>query len=396
MVTSKTSSVLSYYLLAAATALLVILGLAVMLSSSSIDSIKTEGDPYALFRDQVLYLVVGLVLMVLAIRARPETLKRIAPWALGVSVVFLLLVAVSPWGVSSGGNRNWLALGPISLQPSEGAKFALALYLGVALSQLRHRFTTVGRALMPAGLVAGVLLFLVLLGQDVGTAAVMILLISAAYWTAGLPLRFFALGTVAAITLVGVMVMVRKELWDRVVAWWSPVCDAASDCYQSTHGTWALASGGLWGLGPGLSREKWSYLPKAHNDFIFAILGEEFGLVGTVSVLIALALIVIAVNRIVRRFRDPFVQITAAALGAWIVGQASINIAVVTELVPVTGIPLPLVSSGGSSLIMSLVGMGVLMSFARGEPGAKEAFAARSSVARKSFAVIGRGRRRRG
>jgi cell division protein FtsW len=142
-----------------------------------------------------------------------------------------------------------------------------------------------------------------------------------------------------------------------------------------------------------MSREKWGYLPAADNDFIFAILGEEFGLIGTLLVLVALAMIVIAVSRIVRRHRDPFAQIAAAAIGAWVVGQAFINIAVVLELLPVTGVPLPLVSSGGSSLVMSLAGLGVLMAFARTEPGAQEVFKARSSVVRRSMAVLAGARR---
>ncbi len=184
----------------------------------------------------------------------------------------------------------------------------------------------------------------------------------------------------------------RGALKGRIAAWLAPEC-GVGDCWQVTHGTWALASGGVWGLGPGLSREKWSYLPKAHNDFIFAILGEEFGLVGTIFVLVALAMIVIAVNRMVARHRDPFVQISAAAIGTWIVGQACLNIAVVLGLAPVTGVPLPLVSSGGSSMIVSLIGLGILLAFARREPGAAEALAARPSLIRRSFAVVSRGRR---
>jgi cell division protein FtsW len=176
---------------------------------------------------------------------------------------------------------------------------------------------------------------------------------------------------------VWVLIWLRPEILSRITAWRSPTCDPTNQCFQSTHGTWALASGGLWGLGPGLSREKWSYLPKASNDFIYAILGEEFGLVGTLLVLVALAMIVVAVNRIVQRHRDPFVQITAAAIAGWIVGQACLNIAVVVGLAPVTGVPLPLVSSGGSSLITSLAGIGVLLAYAKGEPGAREALAAR-------------------
>jgi cell division protein FtsW len=389
---SRTSPVASYYLLASATALLVLVGLAAMLSSSSIDSITEDGDPYTLFKAQLAYLAVGVVGLLIMSRVSVPALKRAAPWFLAASIVLLFLVAATPLGHSSGGNKNWFRWGWVTAQPSEAAKLALALYLGVALSRLRPRLTTVKQAIVPAGLVATLVVGLVLAGKDIGTGVVMILLVAAAYWTAGLPVRFFALGAAMAGGLVALLVLSRDALSARVTDWLSPDCGVDA-CWQVTHGTWALASGGIWGLGPGLSREKWSYLPKAHNDFIFAILGEEFGLVGTVFVLVALAMIAIAVNRIVQRHRDTFVQITAAAIGAWIVGQACLNIAVVLGLAPVTGVPLPLVSSGGSSMIMSLVGIGVLLAFARREPGAAEALAVRPSLARRSLAVVS-GRRR--
>ncbi|MBN2176203.1 MAG: cell division protein FtsW [Demequinaceae bacterium] len=372
-----TSPVTSYYLLASSTALLVVVGLAVVLSSSSIDSIKKEGDPFSLFKAQVVYLVIGVALCILVSRGTVAFYKALGPWLLFGSILTLILVALSPWGRSTGGNRNWLDFGDFSAQPSEAAKLALALYLGLALSHMRSRLSTLRGALVPAGVVAGLVVALVLAGGDIGTAAVMILLVSAAFWTAGLPFRFFAAGSLAAVSGLAMLIALRPALLERVTAWWSPGCDELDECFQVTHGTWALASGGVWGLGPGLSREKWSYLPEASNDFIYAILGEEFGLVGTVFVLVALAMIVLAVNRIVQRHRDPFVQVTAAAIGAWIVGQACLNIAVVIGLAPVTGVPLPLVSSGGSSLVTSLVGIGILLGFARGEPGAREALAAR-------------------
>ena len=380
------SSAASYYLLASSTATLVVVGLAVVLSSSSIDSIKNEGDPFALFKAQVVYLAIGVSLCILISRATPVFFARLAPWLLVLSILSLVLVALSPWGRSAGGNRNWLDFGDFSAQPSEAAKLALALYLGLALSHLRHRLVTLRGALVPAGVVAGSVVALVLAGSDVGTAAVMIILISAAFFTAGLPLRFFTAGTFGAVAGLALLVSLRPALLERVTSWWSPDCDQLNECFQVTHGTWALASGGVWGLGPGLSREKWSYLPEASNDFIYAILGEEFGLVGTIFVLVALAMIVLAVHRIVRRHRDPFVQISAAAIGAWIVGQACLNIAVVVGLAPVTGVPLPMVSSGGSSLVTSLVGIGILLAFARGEPGAREALRARRVRTR-----IGRG-----
>ncbi len=389
-----TSPVASYYLLASSTALLVVVGLAVVLSSSSIDSIKYEGDPFALFKAQVVYLAIGVVFCIFVSRATPVFFKALGPWILLGSVLALILVALTPWGRSTGGNRNWLDFGDLSAQPSEAAKLALALYLGLALSHMRPHLTTLRGALVPAGVVAGLVIALVLAGGDIGTAAIMIILVSAAFWTAGLPMRYFATGTLAAVVGLGILISLRPNLFDRVTSWWSPGCDPTNECFQVTHGTWALASGGVWGLGPGLSREKWSYLPEASNDFIYAILGEEFGLIGTILVLVALAMIVVAVNRIVQCHRDPFVQVAAAAIGAWIVGQACLNIAVVIGLAPVTGVPLPLVSSGGSSLVTSLVGMGILLAFARGEPGAREALIARRTrrTGRGTEPVTGAGR----
>lgn len=382
----------TYYLLTAATGILLLVGLAVVLSSSSIYSIRQQdGNPYALFWIQLSALAVGLTCLAWGSRMSVTWWKRAAPLALYGSMA--LLIAVIFMGITSGGNRNWVAFGPVTAQPSEVAKLGLALYLGVVLTTFRRQLVTVRSILVPGGIATGVVLLLVLAGRDMGTAIIVMMLAAAAYWVAGLPLRFFVTGGVILAAGTALLVMSADSRVARLSVWLSDSCDKTSDCYQQTHGTWALASGGLWGLGPGMSREKWGYLPAADNDFIFAILGEEFGLIGTFLVLIAFGLIVIAVNRVVQRHRDPFVKIAAGAIGAWIVGQALINIGVVLELLPVTGVPLPLVSSGGSSLVMSLAAIGALMAFARTEPGAQEAFSARPSVVSRSLAVISRGRR---
>ncbi|MCB2411593.1 putative lipid II flippase FtsW [Demequina sp. TTPB684] len=383
----------TYYLLAAATAILLLVGLAVVLSSSSVFSIRQEGgNPWTLFLIQVAALAVGLAALAIGSRQSVTWWKRMTPIILTGAVVLLLVVILA--GESTGGNRNWVRVGSVTLQPSEIAKLGLALYLGMVLATFRHELTTLRRILVPGGIASGIVLVLILAGRDLGTAVVVCLVISAAYWVAGLPVRFFALGAAALVAGGLALIADGTTRSARINVWLDPsTCDVQDNCLQTTHGTWALASGGLWGLGPGMSREKWGYLPAADNDFIFAILGEEFGLIGTLLVLVALAMIVIAVSRIVRRHRDPFAQISAAAIGAWVVGQAFINIAVVLELLPVTGVPLPLVSSGGSSLVMSLTGLGVLMAFARSEPGAPEAFRARPSVMRRSMAVLSGGRR---
>jgi cell division protein FtsW len=385
----------SYYLLVASTSILLLLGLAVVLSSSSISSIRQQnGNPWALFLVQLAALAVGLGALVVGSRLSVAGWKILAPWVFYGAIALLVLVMTK--GLAVGGNRNWVTLGPVTVQPSEMAKLGLALYLGIVLSTFRKHLTTFKQIMVPGGVGALVVLALVLAGKDMGTAIILALLVAAAFWVAGLPFRFFAVGGIAAAAAMTVLVFAATSRVARILTWASPNCDPTSDCYQQTHGTWALASGGLWGVGPGMSREKWGYLPAADNDFIFAIVGEEFGLIGTLLVLIAFTMMVIAVSRIVRRHKDPFAQIAAAAIGAWIIGQAFVNIAVVLELLPVTGIPLPLVSSGGSSLVATLAAIGALMAFARSEPGAKQAFSARPSVMRRSIAVMARGRAVRG
>ena len=396
MASAWKSPAATYYLLAASAGILLIVGLASVLSSSSISSLReTDGNPYALFIIQLAAFCVGFVALVFGSRLPVVAWKRLAPGVLFASIGLLMLVLTG--GISSGGNRNWIKVGLVTFQPSEVAKLGLALYLGVVLSTFRKKLTTWKQILVPGGIASGVVLGLVLAGRDMGTAIVLSIIVVAAYWIAGVPVRFFGMAAVAF--GIGVMLLLvngsnGSSRSGRISAWLNPeTCDIKGACMQTTHGLWALASGGIWGLGPGMSREKWGGLPVPDSDFIFAIIGEEFGLIGTLLVLFAFVMMIVAVNRIVHRARDPFVQIAGGAIGAWLICQACINIAVVIGLLPVTGLPLPLVSSGGSSLIASMAAVGVLMSFARAEPGAPEAFAARPSVVRRSITVLSRGRR---
>jgi cell division protein FtsW len=395
MASAWKSPAATYYLLAASAGILLIVGLASVLSSSSIQSLKeTDGNPYALFFIQLAAFCVGFAGIVIGSRLPVVAWKRLAPGVLWASIGLLVLVLFT--GISSGGNRNWIRVGLVTFQPSEVAKLGLALYLGVVLATFRKKLTTWKEIMVPGGIMSGVVIGLVLAGRDMGTAIVLAIIVAAAYWIAGLPVRFFGMAGIAGV--IGVLALVAQGTTRsaRIAVWLNPsTCsDPQGDCAQSIHGLWALASGGLWGLGPGMSREKWGGgLPVPDSDFIFAIIGEEFGLIGTLLVLFAFAMMIVAVNRIVHRARDPFVQIAGGAIGAWIIFQACINIAVVVGLLPVTGLPLPLVSSGGSSLIASMTAVGVLMAFARAEPGAAEAFAARPTVVRRSLTVLSRGRR---
>jgi cell division protein FtsW len=385
------SAVTSYYVLLGATALLLVIGLVMVLSSSSVESLDNGHSAYAVFLDQAKYALIGLPILIGLSRAPVKFFQAIAWPALAVAILFQLTV-FTPLGCGAGGNQNWVCVGGLSAQPSETIKLALAIWLGAVLARKLPLLREWKHALIPAVPVAGIAILVVLAGHDLGTALVLILLVAGALFVAGVPMRMFGFAALLAGGLTALLTVTSKNRTDRITSWLSDQCDAATACYQTLHGGWGLASGGWGGLGLGESREKWSYLPAAHNDFIFAILGEELGLIGTLLVLGLFGLLAFAMIRVIRRHPDPFVQITTGAILCWIIGQALVNVAVVIGLAPVIGVPLPLVSAGGSALIMTMAALGVLIAFARSEPGAAEALAARPSVVRRSLAVIGRSR----
>ncbi len=379
----------SYYLLLGATLVLVVIGLVMVLSSSSVDSIADGGSPFAVFGKQAMYAAVGVPLMLGCSRIPVAVWKRLAWPLVGLAVVAQLLV-FTPLGFGAGGNMNWVRLGPVTAQPSEAAKLALVVWCATILaakSSLLHRWQHV---LVPIGPVAGLVLALVLAGRDLGTALVIMMLVGVMLFVGGVSGRLFALALVAGAALAGMLVLSSKNRMARVETWLGGAeCDQLGACWQSTHGTWALASGGWWGLGLGASREKWSWLPEAHNDFIYAIIGEELGLPGTLAILVLFAVVAVAGLRVILRSDDLFVKIAVAGVLAWVIGQALVNVAVVIGLLPVIGVPLPLVSSGGSALLTTLAALGMVLSFARSEPGARDALAARAGVVRRSLAVVG-------
>nr|WP_051274848.1 putative lipid II flippase FtsW [Cellulomonas sp. URHD0024] len=387
------SAVTSYYVLIGAAALLLVIGLVMVLSSSSVESLDASGSPYKVFLNQAQFALIGLPIMVGLARLPVRFLQRFAWPVLGAAILFQLLVFSPLGGAAVGGNQNWVHIGGFSAQPSEAIKLALAVWLGAVLTRKLPLLRQWRHALIPVVPVAGLALAVVLAGHDLGTAMVLLLLVAGALFVAGLPLRMFGFSALLAVGLTAALTVTSTNRKKRILDWVSgSECDAQSSCYQALHGGYGLASGGWGGLGLGESREKWSYLPAAHNDFIFAILGEELGLIGTLLVLALFGLLAFAMIRIIRRHPDPFVQIATGAILCWIIGQALVNIAVVIGLAPVIGVPLPLVSAGGSALIMTMAALGVLISFARSEPGAAEALAARPSVVRRSLAVVGRSR----
>ncbi|MCL2467534.1 MAG: putative lipid II flippase FtsW [Micrococcales bacterium] len=386
----------TYYLLIGSTVLLLVLGLVMVLSSSAVDSIVAGRSPYATFADQTKYALLGLPIMLVATRMTTAWQARLAWFALVGALAFQALVFVPGIGCGSGGNQNWVCTPVFSAQPSEAVKLALALWLGVVLVRKQPLLGQVRHVVVPALVGSGVAVAAVLAGKDLGTTLVIVLLVAGALFVAGVPMWMFSTGSVAAV--VGVTLFIVTDTGSnrtqRIGSWLGDCTDAAGQCFQTDHGTWALASGGVFGLGLGESRQKWSYLPAAHNDFIFAIIGEELGLAGTLLVLGLFAVLAVAMLRIIRHHPEPSARITTGAVLAWVVGQALINIAVVLRLAPVIGVPLPLVSAGGSALTMTMAALGVVISYARSDPQAAAALAARPGVLRRSIAVLGISHRR--
>ena len=389
------SPVTTYYLLLSTTAMLVIIGLVMVLSASSVTSYQATNSSYTVFFNQLRYGVIGVVGAVVASRFSVTTWKRLSVPLLAVAIILQSLVFVPSLGVKVNGNRNWIHIAGQQVQPSEFAKVALVVFGATVLAKKRHNLGKLMHVAVPLVIpAAGLLLLLVLGGGDLGTGLVLLAILAGMLFVAGVPARVFFLAGVGAAGLAATLALNSTNRMGRIDSWLAG-CTDPNKCFQTIHGQYALADGGWWGVGLGASREKWSWLPEAHNDFIFAIIGEELGLPGTLVILALFGLLAYACYRLVLRSSDFFVRVATAGVMVWILAQAIINIGSVIGLLPVIGVPLPLVSSGGSALMATLFALGMLLSFARNEPGCREALAARPGVVRRSLAVMPMRRGRR-
>jgi len=382
------SPVTTYYLLLSATAMLVIIGLAMVLSASSVTSYRDTNSSYTIFLTQLQFAVAGIFGAFVANRLPLSVWKKISVPMLAVAIFLQALVFVPGLGVSRNGNRNWIHIAGQQIQPSEFAKLALVLFGASVLTKKRRLLGKLLHVAVPLVFPAGgLLLLLVLAGGDLGTGLVLLAIIAGMLFVAGVPARMFLLAGVISAGLAAAMALNSTNRMGRIQTWLGG-CTDPNKCFQTIHGQYALADGGWWGVGLGASREKWSWLPAAHNDFIFAIIGEELGLPGTLAIIALFGLLAFACYRLVLRCDDFFIRVATAGVMVWILTQAVINMGGVIGLLPVIGVPLPLVSSGGSALTATLFALGMLLSFARNEPGCREALAARPSVVRRSLAVL--------
>jgi cell division protein FtsW len=368
----------SYYLLLGASALLLTIGLIMVLSSSSVYSYtNNDGDSYAIVKRQLMWVVLSLPLAWLATRLPHSLIRRLSPIALLVSMLLLALTRVPGLGVTRNGQTNWLALGPLQLQPSEFAKLAVIIWAAHVYANKQRRLHELHHLLVPVVPGLALVTGLVLLQRDLGTALVLFAIALAMLWVVGAPMKLFALG----VSVIGVgafwMATTNDNRRQRLLSFMDPFKDYHDSGWQPAHGLYALSSGEIFGQGIGASRQKWGTLPEAHTDYIFAVLGEELGLIGGLLVLGLFLTIAYAAIRVATTTTDPFVRYVSFGVTVWLLGQMIINVGMVLALLPVIGIPLPLVSYGGSALLPSLVALGLLIGFARSQPEAARALAAR-------------------
>ena len=363
-----------YYLVLGSTVMLTALGLVMVLSASSVESYAASGSSWAIAQRQAMWVVLGIPALVVASRLPTTWFRRLSVPVLVLSVVLLVLVLVPGIGVSVNGNQNWIEVGgSFRIQPAEAAKYALVLWGADLLTRKRKLLHQNRHLVIPLLPVAAIVIGLVLLGGDLGTSLILMAIVAGMLFIAGAPLRVFLALAAPALAVIVFMTFQRSARLSRIQSFMDPFADYEGAGWQAAHSLFALASGGWWGLGLGASREKWGSLPEAHTDFIFAIIGEELGLVGTLTVLLLFGALILGALRISLATDDLFVRFAAGGIVVWIGAQMVINVGGVLSVLPITGVPLPLVSYGGSALLATMFALGMLLAFARDLPGAREA-----------------------
>jgi cell division protein FtsW len=392
----------SYYLLLASSGLLLVIGLTMVFSATSVKAYAEHGNAFSMIANQVTFAALGLVGFWLCQRLPARTFRALGVFVLGVAIVLLavldVLVALDAAKILPTARIGpvhaellWLYLGPVQVQPSELAKLGLVLWGADLIARKGAALGWWRELAMPLFPVIG-LLFVLVGYNDLGTMLIMLAIVVGLLWAAGIRLRIFAALGVLGLSGIALLIAAASRgagsgstgapnyRLDRLTTFLSSPEDCKLDgCYQLMQGRSAIYEGGWFGVGLGKSALKWNWLPAPDNDFIFAVIAEELGVVGCAVVLALFAVLAYTGFRIARRVEDPFRRLAATAITTWIVAQAVINIGGVVGLLPITGLPLPFISDGGSALVVTLAGVGMLASFARAEPDAARALHARPS-----------------
>ena len=359
-----------YYMLVGSTLGLSIFGLIMVFSASSIYSLENKGSTWAILMRQFIFLVISIPMAWVLSRFSLTRWKFIARFGVIASVGLLVIVQIPGIGKSVNGNNNWISLGFVEVQPSEIAKFLMILWAGSILAK-RERAGDIQANVLKLIAPAFVLcILLVLKGSDLGTASVFAFVLAGLLWVSGVHLKLFA--AFSGVGFLGIAVLILSAPY-RVARFSVFLNPFAEDQYKSVgwqpaHSLLGLASGGLFGVGLGASRQKWGNLPEAHTDFIFSVIGEELGLFGTISVLLVLSILIFSIFRIALRAQDPMVRYVCSGIGCWIGIQTILNIGSAISVLPVVGVALPLLSYGGSALIATYMGIAFVIGAARRDP----------------------------
>ncbi len=360
---------LPFYLILWSTVFLAALGLTMVLSASTVTSLQENGNSYSIFIRQFFFLIIGTAAAYWAYKVRGTVWLRIARVSLTVSILTLLLPFVSFLGKDVKGNRNWIEFWGFTLQPSEFAKLGLILWCAYQLKNIDLNLDG-NKSLLVLLPAIAVISSIILLQKDLGTALLILLIFIGILFIAGAPLRLFLSVFVVGIVISSAFVFSSAYRMDRFAALFDPFDERyyKFSGWQPAHSIMGLASGGLWGSGLGASKQKWANLAEAHTDFIFSVIGEELGLLGSLLVLGLYSALIFAIVRVALKTKDNFSRYATAAIACWFIAQVAINIGSATSLIPVIGVTLPFISYGGSSLLANLLAVGFVLGVARRTP----------------------------
>jgi cell division protein FtsW len=350
------------------TALLLGIGLVMVFSASSVAAYAQYGSSFLFFQRQAVYAGVGVLGLFLLSRMPYVIWSRLAVPFLAATGILLLLVLHPAAGTSAGGSSRWLAVGPITIQPSEMVKLALVAFAATVLTRKAALLDELGHLLLPLLPVTAVVCWLVMRQPDLGTTVILAGTIFVLLFIAGVRLRYLGVAGIAGVAVGWILIMGAPYRRARFLSFLSPWRDPQNAGYHLIQSYIALGSGGLFGVGLGASRQKWMYVPNAHTDFIFSILGEELGLLAAICVLGLFAVLLYGGIRVAARAPDTFGRLLASGIVSWLGLQTIVNLGAVTGLLPITGVPLPLLSYGGSSLVVTLGAIGILVNIARTPP----------------------------